>query len=104
MNDRNYPYYGTELKFLLTITAEGFSMDDDDFTVTLRNGNRSLTLTKNDCIESGGDWYIVFNSKDIGVGTISAVITAHVPDNDFPDGIRDEVYVIDRLTKILPVL
>lgn len=99
-----FPYLGTELKFKLDIVATGFSMTHDDFSVVVTNGSRSVTINKSDCAhDTQGNYYIMFDSNDLGPGTVKAIITAHVPDTDFPDDVRDEVFVIERLTKILEV-
>lgn len=85
-------YIGTELKFKVVIESTGFSMVDDDFTIKLRNGSRVLVFDKSDLVkDENDDFYLCFNTNDIGVGTIEMIVTAHVPDEDFDDGIRDEV-------------
>ena len=92
-------YIGTELKFALTITAEGFSMDDDWFSIELKRGGKSVvTIPKNECIHDGeGNWYFTFDSRDFGTGTVTAIITALVPDEDFDDNLRTEVTKIDLI-------
>lgn len=100
----NFPYLGTDLKYRLAIEAEGFSMVSDYFNVVITNGVNSIKITKDDCATDGqGNYYIMFNSSDLGPGVVKAIITAYVPDNDFPDSFREEVFVIERLTKILDV-
>lgn len=96
--DANKAYIGTELKFAIAIEAEGFSMEDDNFTVELRCGLKSITLDKGDCIEdASGNWYITFDSRELGSGIVRAIITAYVPDDDFDDGFRTEVAKIDLI-------
>lgn len=85
-------FLGTEKKYLLNIESSGFDMERDDFEVLLKRGPNSLTLRKADMIRDDEDnWYIVFNTADLGPGVVSMTVIAHVPDTDFPDGIRDEV-------------
>lgn len=92
-------YLGTELKYLIEITASGFSMADDDFEVEIIRGSKVLHFDKTDMeTDEQGNWYVCFDTKDLKTGKISARITAHVPDNDYPDGIRDEVQRIDLIT------
>ncbi len=89
-------FVGTMLKYALTIEAEGFSMADDDFEVLLKRGPNSLLLKKDDLVvDEHGQYYVCFDSKPLGPGIVSAVITAKVPDDDFPDGVRDEVYKLE---------
>lgn len=86
-------YSGTDLKFAVNIESPGFSMDDDDFTVDLVNGRRKLTLEKSDMVNGeDGNWYLCFDSSELGTGDIYIIVYAHVPDDDFDDGIRTEVY------------
>ena len=92
-------YLGTELKFLLKITADGFSMVDDDFTVTLKRGQVTKVFTKDQLVQDENDrFYLCFDSAEFGKGLITATITAYVPDDDFDDGLRTEVQKIDLVT------
>lgn len=96
-------YIGTELKFILDINASGFSMVDDDFTVTLKRSSTQRTFSKNDLVRDGEDnFYVCFDSSEFGKGIIDAIVTAYVPDSDFDDGLRTEVYKF-KLINILGV-
>ena len=87
------PYVGTKLKYALTISAEGFNMENDDFDVLLKRGPNSMLLKKEDLVvDDNGQYYVCFDSTPLGPGVVSAIITARVPDDDFPDGVRDEVF------------
>lgn len=89
-------FVGTELKFKIDIEAEGFSMENDDFNVVIQRRNVKKTFQKSDLVNDGeGNYYVCFDTAEFGVGTISAVVTAYVPDTDFPDGLRTEVYAMD---------
>lgn len=93
-----YGWLGTKFKYAINITAPGFSMEDDDFTVEIKRGSKSRVFQKDDLVEDEqGNYYVCFDSKEFGPGQISAVITAHVPDDDFDDGIRDEVFKVDLI-------
>lgn len=92
-------YIGTELKFQIVLQSSGFSMVDDDFTIELRNGSKKLVFDKNQLVHDEEDsFYLCFDTKDIGTGTVELVATAHVPDDDFDDGIRDEVTKVKLIT------
>lgn len=92
-------FLGTELKFLVEITAGGFTMADDDFTVTIRRGSKQRVFQKSELIEDENHkFYVCFDSAEFGTGVIQAIVTAYVPDTDFPDGLRTEVYMMDLLT------
>lgn len=83
---------GTEKKYVIDIKSTGFSMEDDDFEVDIYRGSQTLHINKSDMIvDYEGNFYFTFNTADLGVGLATIVVTAHVPDGDFLDGIRDEV-------------
>lgn len=85
-------YVGTDLKYALSVSAEGFSMIDDEFEVLLTCGKNQLLLHKEDLVVDKNDnYYVCFSSLDLGPGIVTATVTAHVPDDDFEDGFRDEV-------------
>lgn len=89
-------FFGTELKYLIEVEAGGFSMVDDDFTVTLKRGAKQKVFAKTDLIKDEEDnFYVVFDSAELGRGAVQATVTAYVPDTDFPDGLRTETFVMD---------
>ena len=95
----NKIFVGTDLKFKLDITSPGFSMETDDFEVDLSRGQNTLHFEKEDLVVDDQDnYYVCFSSSALGAGTVKATITAHVPDEDFEDGIRDEVYKFDLVS------
>lgn len=96
-------FSGTERKFLVEITSPGFDIARDEFEIALTRGldqkvfHKSDMVVENYTVEEGGqtvektDFFLCFDTQDFGNGTLYATIVAHVPDSDFPDGIRDEV-------------
>ena len=62
-------YVGTDLKFKIDITAEGFNQSEDEYEIKVVCGNQS------------------------GTGLIKLIVTAKVPDEDFDVGYRREVTV-----------
>lgn len=85
-------YEGSDLKFAIDIQCEGFSMDENDFTVDLVNGKKRISLSKEDLVQDSDGWYLCFNSGELGAGDIYVIVYAHVPDDDFADGERTEIY------------
>lgn len=86
-------YEGTDLKFAINIECEGFSMRSNDFHIVLSNGCKSITILKEDMVRDENNvWYLCFNSRKLGAGTVTMVVYANVPDDDFEDGERTEVY------------
>lgn len=96
-------FLGTERKFLVEMVSPGFDMARDEFEVVLTRGKTQRVFYKSDMIEETytvtenniqvekKNYYLCFNTRDFGPGIIVATLVAHVPDGDFPDGIRDEV-------------
>lgn len=90
-------FVGSDVKFRVTITADGFSQDTDNWDVTITRGSTSHTYAKADCIQAIDGWYVAFNTADFGAGRYTATIAAYIPDTDFPDGTRKEVKRIEFL-------
>lgn len=94
MKDR--AFVGTEVKYLVQIEAAGFDMTTDDFTITIRRGQKERTFQKSELVEEtdaqmNKHYYICFDTAEFGPGVLTCIIRAYVPDTDFPDGIRTEV-------------
>lgn len=91
-NETRTIYQGTELKFLLEITSEGFSMDDDDFKVIIKNIKNEKEIRKEDMLLTENEKYIfTVDTAELGTGEYWLTTVAYVPDTDFDDGIRTEV-------------
>lgn len=85
-------YVGTELKFQLDITSDGFSMADDDFKVIISNRTKNVEIKKEDMILDEHEHYLfTIDTAFLGSGDYMITIYAYVPDEDFDDGIRTEV-------------
>ena len=92
--EKTITFKGTDLKYLLKIESEVFSMDDNDFKVILRNsfGTKKVDIEKRQMLKSGDDGYIfTFSTNDVGTSEIIMTTIAYVPDSDFEDGVRTEV-------------
>lgn len=95
----DYEYLGTELKYQLNITATGFSMTDDNFTVDIVRGPNRIHFEKADLVSDGeGHYFVCFDSTPLGAGVASIIGTAYVPDEDFSDGLRTEVRKAELVT------
>lgn len=84
------PKLGDKLKYKITMTATGFSMDIDDWEVTITRGSTSRVFTKADCVHGEAGWYVRVITSEFGAGQYYATLTAYVPDTDFEDGLRTE--------------
>lgn len=94
MASYNFGYEGSDLKFLVEMTSEGFSMDDDEWSVGVQIGSKIVTtIPKEKCIKGeDGKWYVCVNKEFVKKGEFSLIAYAHVPDADFEDGDREEVF------------
>ena len=107
-------YKGTEIKFVVELAAEGFSMDDDDFDIevasprdsikgskvgsgTSKQGSAALALNK-----EGDDWFAVADTNGLSKGEIRVIATAHIPDVSASDGVRNEIAVQTLGTLLIP--
>ena len=84
-------YVGTELKFAVTISSAGFSMDTDPWTVTVTNGQKSVVCEKVED-DLNHQHYILLDTAVLGKGTYNVTIEIDVPDEDFEDDYRHEVW------------
>lgn len=112
-------YKGEEKKFAINLTAQGFSMDEDDFEIEVATPKGSVKASKsaptNDLRifrdpeltdgsspdssggsteEETGTWYgIIDTSKLPGTGEIKVIGTAFITDANANDGVRKEIAV-----------
>lgn len=85
-------FLGTERKYLIEIQSSGFDMDADDFDIEIKRGPNVIRYSKADLIKDiEGNYYITVDTAELGAGAATMTVVAHVPDQDFDDGIRDEV-------------
>lgn len=93
-------FVGTELKFAVHLTAEGFDMDRDYFLLEITRGSKVIkSYEKSDLvIDEDGTYLMCVDSKEIGVGSFDILITAEIPDGHFPDGYRTEIHKQSLIT------
>lgn len=94
-------YFGQTPKYLLEIEAGGLDMEDFDFLVRLQRGSNSVIIPKSQMIVDNEDWYLTFDTKALGVGTVRAIVIADIPDTDYQGGVRTEITVIEHFAEIL---
>ena len=56
-------YVGTELKYLLNIETEGFSMDVDDFKIIIRSSHDTIEIPKSEMILTDNDEPVLYNYR-----------------------------------------
>lgn len=85
-------YEGTDLKILVTLTATGFDMDDDDWRIGIKCRNKIVKIiSKEEAIRKEDGWFITVKAEDLKPGTLEIVGYADIPDDDFESEIRREV-------------
>ena len=94
MEESKY-FIGTDLKFKITITAEGFDQGSDNYKIDLYCGNTQISIPKEDIYQDPDtdDYYLLVETSKLRPGLLKMVVTAYVPDDAFPSGIRKEVTV-----------
>lgn len=88
---------GTELKINVHVEPiDGYHMYDYDFDCQFYvYTNKSVSINKTDMKKIDNDNYVALITSDlankIDRGALKMKITAHIPDSDFPDGLRTEI-------------
>lgn len=89
---------GSEVKFSVQAVAEGFSMENDEFSVKIMKGRNAVKeFSKSDLVNEGGTFIMCIDTNEIGVGSFDAAVFAEVPDAHFADGYRTEIQRVQLL-------
>lgn len=102
-NNTTHSFEGAGLKYLLEINSPGFSMEQDDFEIVLKQNTIEKTIPKSEFIEhvvtengqEKHEFYFCFDSGLFRPGLITCIVKAYVPDTDFQGGIRLEIDKFD---------
>lgn len=91
---------GSQLKILIDAELpDDLTLQDVDFTVVVYNNNAKdlkETYRKADCIlTTDGDYAVLVESENLGIGTYLCRLTVNIPDTDYPTGYRKEVVKIN---------
>ena len=91
---------GSQEKILITSELpDNLTMQDVDFSVEVMNADakdKKKTFKKSECILTDeGDYVVIVDTDDYGVGTLMVKVTFQIPDKDFPDGFRKSVVRIN---------
>lgn len=86
-------FVGSELKVVIQITCEGFSMDNDPWEAIVRQGSKEIRCSRgSNSVFDGENWVLLIDTSILGKGRYSIVVDIDVPDADFDDGYRHETY------------
>lgn len=105
-----YPL-GTTLKFVVNLTAEGFSQATDEYEIVIVCNNKRITIPKANVIEGlDNNYYITVDTSQFQSGLVKAIAYAMIPDADlsrvvdgqYVPGYRREVGSIDLCYLVKP--
>ena len=91
---------GSQEKILITSELpDGLTMSEVDFSVEVFNADakdKKRTFEKAECILTDeGDYVVIIDTDDYGIGMLMVKVTFQIPDADFPDGFRKSVVRIN---------
>ena len=91
---------GSQEKILITSELpDDLTMQDVDFSVEVMNAeakDKKKTFKKTECILTDeGDYVVIIDTSDYGIGTLMVKVTFQIPDKDFPSGFRKSVVRIN---------
>ena len=91
---------GSDVKIIVAADLPNdLTMADVDFTVKVYNVSaidKEKVYPKESCIETGdGDYVVLVDSDDLGIGVYMVRLTVQIPDTDYPSGYRKEVVKIN---------
>lgn len=91
---------GSQEKILITAELpDDLTMTEVDFTVEVINADakdKAKTFSKAECIlTDDGDYVVIIDTDDFGVGVLIVKVTFQIPDTDFPNGFRKSVVRIN---------
>lgn len=91
---------GSQEKILITADLpDDLTMTEVDFEVEVMNAeakDKKKTFSKTECILTDeGDYVVIIDTDDYGVGMLMVKVTFQIPDQDFPSGFRKSVVRIN---------
>lgn len=104
LNNKILVELGTELKLNVHIAPiDGITINDYDYQTTVYcNPRKSIVIPKEETINVDEENYIIrVDTTSLGAGDLYCKVTAYIPDEDFNDGLRTEVVVIDTMIDIV---
>ena len=94
---------GSEFKINVNMDPiDGNSMSNTFFKCIFSCGDKSITLDKDDMIQVNDNNYVApLNSSKLGIGNIKIRYEVDIPDEDFDDGYRHEIAIINTGINII---
>lgn len=97
MTNNKY-HIGTEMKLNISVDPIGdITMETYDFVIDVFcSPSKVLTISKKDAIKVDANNYILLiDTTALGTGKVKVKLTAIIPDDDFSDGFRTEIAIVD---------
>lgn len=96
---------GSDVKILIDAELpEGLKMEEVNFTVTVYNADEKdvkKVYPKSEClITDAGNYIVLVNSEELGIGTYMVKAVFEIPDIDYPTGYRREAIRINPHVKV----
>jgi hypothetical protein len=90
---------GSERKFTLKMKPiDGVRLGDCTLKVELMANGKSIMLDESNLVKDDEDTYKILLCKEdaeaLGSNNIKARVYIGIPDKDFPDGYRDQIYLV----------
>lgn len=95
---------GTKKKLALRIDPiGGHTLSSYDFAVEyFTSAMRVVKLTKEECLKRDDNTYIIrVDTALTGTGMLKVRVVAYIPDSDFIEGVRTEVYDIETIYEVI---
>ena len=102
MADERY-YVGEDLKFQITLTAEGFDQASDKYNIDFYCGKQEKHFTEADIIPGTEGFFLLIPTSGMQPGMMKLIVTVFIPDEHFASGFRKEVESIS-LGMLRPLL
>lgn len=85
-------FIGEPLKYIVTLQAEGFDMERDDFHLAVTGCKIDHDYAKEELYHDlEGHFVLIIETANAKKGDLYIASHAMVPDTDFPGGIREEI-------------
>lgn len=91
-----------KIEVLLSNLPDGVTMENAEVTFTVSCGYDSVTFERGNVRKTAdGKYYLPVSTADLGIGDLKLSAHVRIPDDDFPDGYRDEYPEVDLNAKIV---
>ena len=80
---------GQTVKYKIEVTSQTFDWNDDDISVVMStNYGKSKEYGKGDLIYDGEDYFLMFDTNDVGYGTLTCSVITKEVDESYESGFK----------------